>query len=76
MPPEGSPDPITSDGTGFRSKIPVGGFIKRVTRAIEASDVSSTPPIAETADGAMITKTSRPLTRPLLHAGAQGKLDS
>ena len=34
------------------------------------------PLVAETTDGAMITKTCQPLTRPLLCAGAQGKLDS
>ena len=60
MPPEGFADPITSDGTGFCSNIPVSELIKRVTRAIEASDVASTPPVVETTDGATITKQADP----------------
>ena len=62
MPPEGFADPITSDRTRFCSNIPASELIKRVTRAIEASDVASTPPVAETMDGATVTKTCRPLT--------------
>ena len=50
-PPEGFADPVTSNGIGFRSNIPVNKLIKHVTRAIEASDVASTPPVAETTDG-------------------------
>ena len=57
-------DPVTNDGPKFHSDIPVIKLTERVTRAIEASDVSSTPPIAETVDGVMITKTSRPSTGP------------
>ena len=56
MPPEGFTDPIMSDGTGFRSNIPISELIKRVTRTIEASDVTSTPPVAKTVDGAIDTK--------------------
>ena len=56
MPPEGFVDPVMNDGTGFRSNIPVSELIKRITRAIEASDAASTPPIAETMDGATVTK--------------------
>jgi len=58
MPPEGFADPVTSDGTGFRLNIPVSELIRRVTRAIETSDVASTPPIAKTVDEATVTKTS------------------
>ena len=47
MPPEGFVDPVTSDETEFRSNIPVSELIKCVTRAIEASDVVSTPPVAK-----------------------------
>ena len=68
--------PIMNDGPRFHSDIPVSELTECVTRAIEASDVISTPPVAETSDGVMITKTSRPLTEPPLRAGAQGKLDS
>ena len=58
MPPEGFADPVTSDRTEFRSNIPISELIKRVTRAIEASDVASTPPAMKTVDGATVTKTS------------------
>ena len=50
MPHEGYADPITNDGPGFYSNVPVSELTERVTRAIEASDVSSAPPVAETAD--------------------------
>ena len=75
MPPEGFADPITSDGTGFHSNIPISELIKRVTQAIEASDVASTPPIVKTMDGATVPKTSRPLTESPPRAGAWGSLD-
>ena len=76
MPHEGYADPVTNNGPGFHSDMPVSELTERDTQAIEASDVSSTPPVAETVDGVTITKTSRPLTGPLQHAGARGKLDS
>ena len=76
MPHEGYADPITNDGHEFHSDIPVSELTERITRAIEASDVSSTPLVAETTDRVMITKMSRPSTGPPLCAGAQGKLDS
>ena len=44
MPHEGYVDPVTNDGPGFHSNMPVSELTERVTRAIEASDVSSTPP--------------------------------
>ena len=71
MPLEGFADPITSNGTGFRPNMPVSKLIKRVTRAIEASDVASTPPVVKTVDWATVTKTSQPLTESQPHAGAQ-----
>jgi len=76
MPPEGFADPITSDGTGFCSNIPVSELIKRVTRAIEASDVASTPPVVKTTDGVAVTKMSRPLTEPPPRVGARGRPNS
>ena len=76
MPHVGYANPVTNNGPGFHSNMPVSELTERVTRAIEASDISSTPPVAETVDGAMITKMSQPSTGPLLHAGARGKLDS
>ena len=51
MPHEGYADPVTNNGPGFHSNIPVNGLVERDTRAIETSNVSSTPPVAETADG-------------------------
>ena len=56
MPPEGFADLVTSDKTGFRSNIHISELIKHVTRAVEASDVASAPPVAETMDGATVTK--------------------
>ena len=58
MPHEGYADPVMNDGPRFHSNIPVSELTKRVTRAIEASDVSSTPPVVETRDRVTITKTS------------------
>ena len=71
MPHEGFAGPITNNGPGSHSNMPISELTKRVTRAIEASDVSSTPPVAETTDGAMITKMSQPSTGPLLRAGLE-----
>ena len=76
MPPEGFTDPIMSDVIGFCSNIPVSELIKRATRAIEASDVASTPLVAKTVDGATVIKMSRPLTDPPPRVGARGRPDS
>ena len=46
-----------------------------ITRAIEASNVASTPPVAKTANGVTVTKTSRPLTESPPCAGARGRSD-
>ena len=50
MPQEGYADPVTNDGPEFHSNVPVSELTERVTRAIEASDISSAPPVVETAD--------------------------
>ena len=76
MPHEGYADPVTNDGPRFHSNMPVSELIERITRAIEASDVNSTPPVAETVDGVIVTKMSRPSTESPLCVGAQGNLDS
>ena len=55
---EDSVEPIANDGSGFHSNIPVSELTERITRAIEASNVSSTPMVAETTDEATITKLS------------------
>ena len=54
---EGYANPVTNNGPGFHSDVPIIKLTERVTRVIEASDVHSTPPVAETADGVTITKT-------------------
>ena len=51
MPHEGYANPITNNGPGFHSDMPVSELTERDTRAIEASVVSSTPSIVETKDG-------------------------
>ena len=53
MPHEGYADPVTNDGPRFHSNVPVSKLTKRVTRAIEASDVSSAPSVVRNADGVM-----------------------
>ena len=53
MPHEGYADPITNDGPRFHSNMPVSEFTEHVTRAIEASNVSSAPLVAKTIDGVM-----------------------
>ena len=58
MPHVGFADPVTNDEPGFHSNMPVSELTERDTRAIKASDVSSTPPVAETTDGVTITKMS------------------
>ena len=68
MPHEGYADPITNDGPEFRSNAPVSELTERVTRAIEASDVSSAPPVVETMD--RVTHVTRP--NPTKANGAQG----
>ena len=58
MPHEGYTNPVMNDGPRFHSNMPDSELTEHVTRAIEASDISSTPPIVKTVDGVTITKTS------------------
>ena len=58
MPHEGYANPVMNNGPGFRSNIPISELTECETRAIEASDVISTPQVAKTADRVTITKTS------------------
>ena len=60
MPVEVFAGPVTSDGTRFRSNIPVSELIKHVPRAIEAGDVASTPLVMETTDKVIVTKRADP----------------
>ena len=76
MPHEGYADPIMNDIPGFHLDMSISDLTECVTRAIEASDVSSTPLVVETKDGVMTTKMSQPSTEPLLRMEARGKLDS
>ena len=46
MPHEGYAAPVMNNGPGFHSNVPVSELTERVTRAIEASDVSWAPLIA------------------------------
>ena len=62
MPHEGYADPVMNDERRFHSNVPVSELTKRVTRAIEASDVSSATPIVETTDGIM--HETRPTPQP------------
>ena len=68
MPHEGYVDPVTNDGPRFHSNVTVSELTERVTRAIEASGVSSAPPAMETVDG--VTQGTRPT--PTEPNGAQG----
>ena len=40
-----------NDGLGFHSDVPVSELIKHDTQAIEASVISSAPPVVEAEDG-------------------------
>ena len=51
MSQEGYVNAITNDGPRFHSIILASELTERITRAIEASDISSTPPVAKTTDG-------------------------
>ena len=65
---EGYADPVTNDGPRFHSNVPVSELTERVTRAIEASDVSSAPPVVETVDG--VTHKTRLTPQPRLALGS------
>ena len=53
MPHEGYANPSADYGPRFHSDMSVSELTERDTRAIEASVVSSTPPVAKTTDGVM-----------------------
>ena len=53
MPHKGYADPIMNDGPRFHSNVPVSELTEHDTRAIEASVISSAPPVEETEDGVM-----------------------
>ena len=68
MPHEGYADPVMNNGLGFCSNAPISELTERVTRAIEASDVSSAPPVVETVDG--VTHKTRLTPQPRLALGS------
>ena len=68
MPHEGYANPVTNDGPGFHSDMPVSELTERDTRAIEESVVSSAPLVVETEDG--VTHEARPT--PTEPHGARG----
>ena len=68
MPHEGYADPITNDESKFHSDMPISELTEHDTRAIEASDVSSTPPVADATDG--VTHETQP--SPTEPHGARG----
>ena len=68
MPHESYADPVMNNGPRFHSTVPITELTERVTRAIEASDVSSAPLGAETMCG--VTHGTRPT--PTKPNGAQG----
>ena len=68
MPHESYANPATNDGPGFYSDMPVSELTEHVTRAIKASDVSSTPPVVKTADG--VTHETRLTPRPCSTSGS------
>ena len=68
MPHKGYANLVMNNGPKFHSDMPISELTKRDTRAIEASDVSSTPPVAETTDG--VTHETQPT--PTEPNGAQG----
>ena len=55
---EGYAKPIMNDGPVFHSDMPVSEIAEHDSRAIVASVISSTPPVAETTDG--VTHKIRP----------------
>ena len=71
MPHEGYANPIMNDGPRFHSDMPVSKLTERITRAIEASDVSSAPPVAKNRGRGNARKLQPNLT-PTKPNGAQG----
>ena len=63
MPHQGFADLVTNDGPGFHSNMPVSELTECVTRVVKASDVNSTPPVAETAGRVTVTKNESTLDR-------------
>ena len=54
--PRALPTLLQSNRIGFHPNILVSELIKRITQAIDASGVTLTPPVMETADVTTVTK--------------------
>ena len=66
MSQEGYADLVTNDGLGFHSIIPVSELTEHITRAraIEASDISSAPPVVRNRRRGNTQNSNRPLSSP------------
>ena len=64
MSQEGYADPVMNDEPGFRSIIPISELTERVTRAIEASDISSAPLVAKNCGRGNAQNSNRPQPSP------------
>ena len=71
MPHEGYADPVMTDRLGFHSNVPISELTEHVTQPIEASDISSAPPIAKNRRWGNLRKLQPNLT-PSKPNGAQG----
>jgi len=71
MPQEGYADPITNDGPGFHSIIPISKLTEHVTqaRAIEARDVSSAPSVVRNRGWGNAQNSNQPLSGPKMAQG-------
>ena len=70
---EGYADPVMNDGPGFHLIIPVSELTERVTRArvVEASDVSSAPPVVRNHRRGNAQNSNQPLPSPTWLRGSR-----
>ena len=64
MPREGYADPVMNDGPRLHSNVPVSELTERVTRAIEASDISSAPLVVRNCGRGNAQNSNRPQPSP------------
>ena len=69
------PTPSANDGPRFHSNLPISELIERNTQAVEASVVSSAPPVVETEDGVMRETWPTPIRRKGLGGSSRPILD-
>ena len=68
------PTPSANDRPKFHTNMPISELIERDTRAVEASVVSSAPPVAESEDGVMRETRPTPI-RPQGARAARSKIE-